>query len=122
MSRSNAAGPDGLAAWRAEVIDLQAGRITTVRELRASGTTLGAPVVWSEVFAACDDPMVIVRWSDLRLSDAVGATTVVDEVRVNYQAIGDGGCARTNSTVSADGASFEQATATERRTSICAAW
>ena len=38
----------------------------------------------------------------------------VDGVRVNYQAIGDGGCARTNSSVVGD--AFEQRTGTERTT------
>ena len=50
--------PDGLVAWRGEVTDLSSGITTVVRDLWAAGSGLAAPVVWSEVFAACDDPAV----------------------------------------------------------------
>jgi hypothetical protein len=59
--------------------------------------------VWSEVFAACDDPRVVVRWSDL------GALTVDRDlisaraVRVNYQAYDAGGCSNTASMLDGDG-------------------
>jgi hypothetical protein len=95
-------------AWRGEVIDLQAGVVTHVRDLWAAGSTLSAPIVWSEVFADCDDPTVVVEWSDLRLTDTANRTVTVDAVTVNYQSLADGGCAITDSRVADDGAGFEQ--------------
>jgi hypothetical protein len=116
VSRSRDEAPAGLVAWRGEVIDLQAGVVTHVRDLWAAGSTLTAPVVWSEVFADCDDPTVVVEWSDLRLTDAAGRTVTVDAVTVNYQSLADGGCAITSSQVADDRAGFEQRTNVERRT------
>jgi hypothetical protein len=109
-----AGAPSGLNAWRGEVTDLTDGRTTVVRELWAGGTSLTAPVMWSEVFARCDDPPATVRWSELRLVDDLGAPLEVDRVRVNYQSLSDGGCANTDSAV--DEVGFVQVTNTSRRT------
>jgi hypothetical protein len=116
VSRSPEPGPGGRLGWRGEVIDVDEEVVTVVRDLWAEGTTLASPVVWSEVFADCDDPTVIVRWSDLRLTDEAGRTATVDEVRVNYQSLGDGGCATTDSRVAEGTAAFEQRTGVERVT------
>jgi hypothetical protein len=102
----------GLTAWRGEVVDLAANVTTVVRDLWAAGDHLAAPMVWSEVFADCDDPGAAVRWSDLVLVDEVGRRTQVRSARVNYQARQEGGCAATNSDVDGDG--FIQATGAAR--------
>lgn len=48
------------------VTDLATNRTTVVRRLDVPGATrLTDPVVWSEVFARCDDPPSAVRWFDL---------------------------------------------------------
>ena len=47
---------DGM--WRGEVTDLTTGEAVTVRDLFAASPLLGDPMVWSEVFARCDDPSV----------------------------------------------------------------
>ncbi len=108
------APPAGATAWRGTVTDLVSGTATVVRDLWATGSALAAPVVWSEVFARCDDPSVAVRWQDLRLIDEAGRSTTCDRVRVSYQARRDGGCATTD--VSTDAVGVVQVTGTSRRT------
>ena len=90
------------------------GRATVLRDLlpggdRPGGSLLHAaagitaehqsylrnPLVWSEVFADCDAPSVVVRWSDLRGEAEDGELVYPDAVRVNYQSARDGGCANT---------------------------
>ena len=80
---------DGDGWWVGEVTDLVAGTTTAVRRLRGGGTHLVAPVVWSEVFARCDDPTVTVRWSALDPTPA--------SLRPTYQSHDQGGCANTAS-------------------------
>jgi len=58
-----------------------------VRTLHAGGDRLAGLVVWSEVFARCDDPSVTVRWS--------GFDPVPAGLRATYQSTADGGCANT---------------------------
>jgi hypothetical protein len=99
--------------WRGEVVD-DDGAVTVVRDLHAGGRTLDAPVVWSEVFAACDEPAGTVRWSGLHLSADDGTQVAPDTVRVSYQPLAEGGCITTDVVVDGDG--FVQRTATERRT------
>jgi hypothetical protein len=110
------AAPPGLSAWRGEVTDLVTSRTTVVRDLWGPGTALGAPVVWSEVFARCDDPPSAVRWRDLRLIDQTGQAQEVGRVRVNYQSRAEGGCATTD--VSVDELGVVQTTGTERHTAL----
>jgi hypothetical protein len=105
---------DGRTAWRGEVTDLTRGATVVVRDLWAAGTSLDAPVVWSEVFARCDDPTSIVRWSGLRMIAADGASSDARRVRVNYQSLADGGCTTTDS--SPDAVGVVQTTGTTRRT------
>ena len=52
-------------------------------------------MVWSEVFARCDDPSVVVRWSDLSVTTASGAAHP-DRLAVSYQTKLDGGCDNTS--------------------------
>ena len=106
--------PPGLHAWRGEVTDLETGIVTVVRDLWSPGTRLASPVVWSEVFARCDDPSSSVRGSGLRLTDTTGTRHDVTAVSVNYQGVDDGGCVNTNS--SADDIGVVQTTGTLRAT------
>ncbi len=111
--------PDTPGAWRSEVTDLVSGITQTVRDLlpeeppRDQASYLLRPVVWSEVFAACDAPSVTVRWSDLHAVDVNGTEVRPSAVRVNYQAWQDGGCRNTNAGID-DGGGYLQVTNTAR--------
>lgn len=87
---------------------------TAVRELHAGGTGLADVVVWSEIFARCDDPSSVVTWSGFEARTADGVTVRPDRVVVNYQRHADGGCANTDVRPTAGGLS--QLTSTGRTT------
>ena len=70
---------------------------TLVRCLDAPGDTLRNPMVWSEVFADCDDPGVSVRWTDLEVVTRSGRRVPVDSVVTRYQHRHEGGCDNTSS-------------------------
>lgn len=119
--------PEVPGAWRAEVTDIAAGESTDIRDLfpwskarpgfigrwlaRTRGSShsakvqekgagsgfLARPMVWSEVFAACDDPGVTVEWGGFRALDEEGRLWCPQAVSVNYQAASEGGCPNTNS-------------------------
>jgi hypothetical protein len=99
------AAPDGVAApgdgvaWRGTVTDLETDEPAVVRDLYSPGGYLVSPMVWSEVFARCEQPSVTVRWSDLAATTADGDTVRPAQVRVNYQARADGGCDNTSASV-----------------------
>ncbi len=86
-----------LTAWRGSLTDLTTGECTVVRDLHAWGDRIAGVIMWSEVFARCDDPQVAVRWSDATVTGTDGRTRRPGSFRVNYQAPGDGGCANTTS-------------------------
>ena len=86
---------DGDGWWTGSVTDLTSGVETVVRRLHGGGDALASPVVWSEVFARCDDPSVVVRWSDLSPPPA--------SLQPTYQSHVDGGCANTQSRRDGDG-------------------
>ena len=69
-----------------------------VRRLHGGGESLSSVVVWSEVFARCDDPSVVVRWSDF-----VGGEVRPPAVRLTYQSRGAGGCDNTTARAVAGG-------------------
>lgn len=98
--------------WRGEIADFSSGRSVVVRDLYAPGSELVQPMVWSEVFAACDDPQVMVRWSGFGALTDTGEVVRPRAVRVNYQAYEAGGCSNTN--VLFDGDGIIQATNAER--------
>lgn len=100
--------------WRGEVTDLIGGLVTVVRDLHADGDGLADLVVWSEVFARCDHPPVVVRWSDLEAVTEAGDTVVPRSLQVTYQSTADGGCDNTDVVVDDLGAL--QVTATPRST------
>lgn len=111
IARGDSTPPPGLHAWRGEVTDLTTGIVTVVRDLWSAGTRLTAPIVWSEVFARCDDPSSSVRWSGLRLLDDHGTRHDVTAVSVNYQTLADGGCVTTDARVDAVGVVQQTGTA-----------
>ncbi|MEA3018950.1 MAG: hypothetical protein QOI47_474 [Actinomycetota bacterium] len=86
---------DGDGWWSGAVTDLATDATTVVRRLFGGGDALGEPVVWSEVFARCDDPRVAVRWSDF--------SPAPRRLRESYQSHVDGGCANTRSSPDGDG-------------------
>jgi hypothetical protein len=86
---------------------------TLVRCLDAPGEFLATPMVWSEVFADCDDPAVAVRWSGLEVVTRSGRRLQIGSVVARYQSRHDGGCDNTSS--GTDGHAFVQMTNTVRR-------
>ncbi len=86
-----------LTAWRGSVTDLDTGERTVVRDLYAWGDRITGVIMWSEVFARCDDPQVAVRWSDAGVATATGEELRPRGFGVNYQSDPDGGCANTTS-------------------------
>ena len=104
----------GLVAWRGSVTDLETGETTVVRHLFSPGHLIEGPVVWSEVFAACDEPGTCVRWSDLTARTEAGDEVAAAAVSVNYQAVDDGGCVTTD--VAVDAVGVVQRTGCHRRT------
>jgi hypothetical protein len=105
----------GEGLWRGEVTDPTTGVATTVRDLIAPSTFLAEPMVWSEVFARCDDPPVTVRWSDFEAVTEHGDRITPTALVVNYQPHADGGCANTTSVLDDQGGAL-QVTNTERAT------
>lgn len=104
--------PDLAGHWQGEVTDGSTGEASVVRHLDAGGDRLMAPVVWSEVFARCDDPSVSVRWSGFQGRTATGDRVVPGGLSVSYQNREAGGC--DNTTVSLDGVGAVQTTNAER--------
>jgi len=94
-------------AWRGEVTDLTTGDTTAVRDLIARAPFLGEPMVWSEVFARCDDPPVTVRWSDFEVVIDRGDHFAPTALIVNYQSPADGGCANTTSVLDEAGCALQ---------------
>jgi hypothetical protein len=102
--------------WRGEVVDVISGQETAVRDLFVGGEFLAEILVWSEVFARCDDPSVVVRWSDFQVATERGDRFAPEVLTVNYQSHADGGCANTTSVVDHAGRGVLQITNTERVT------
>lgn len=73
--------------WRATINGF------VIRDLYVPGATFMVPeYLWSEVFADCDDPSVLVEWSFPTVTDAV-ETFPIETGTLNYQ---DPGCDNTN--------------------------
>jgi hypothetical protein len=96
---------DGL--WRGEVTDVSTGVATTVRDLIAPSPFLTDVMVWSEVFARCDDPSVTARWSDFVAVDERGNRFEPVALIANYQSRADGGCANTTSALDDQGRALQ---------------
>jgi len=86
-----------VTAWRGSVTDLSTGTTTVVRDLYPPGDRISGLIMWSEVFARCDDPLAMVRWSRAEAVRADGSVARPVGFGVNYQAEHDGGCANTDS-------------------------
>ena len=107
------APPMPYSVWRAELDDPNTGQTVPIRDLFCRGDRLVDPMVWSEVFAHCDDQSVRVRWTEFATRTATEPVFPF-AVTVNYQSYADGGCTNTNSYV--DNIGFVQATNAERTT------
>ncbi len=81
--------------WRGVVVDTRSGETVTVRELAGGGDRLADPVQWSEVFAPCDAPSVVVAWADPAAETPRGRRRPTG-YRVTYQSTEAGGCSNTN--------------------------
>ncbi len=99
--------------WWAGIVRDPGGEVVEVRRLHGGGHRLEAPVVWSEVFARCDDESVSVRWEHPRylLQEGWSAPT---HYQVNYQSFERGGCS--NTSVRLAGSGVAQVTNTMRTT------
>ncbi len=86
---------------------------TLVRHLGVPDQSLLGPMMWSEVFADCDDPTVTVEWSDLTVIARSGQRVPIRAAVARYQSWSEGGCTNTSSTVEGD--VFVQTTSTPRR-------
>jgi hypothetical protein len=98
--------------WLGSVTDLASGDRTVVRELYVDAEHLVSPMVWSEVFADCDAPPVVVRWSSPSAVGTDGQFVTPTAVSLSYQSERDGGCSNTSTTCE-DGWLVQQ-TSTER--------
>jgi hypothetical protein len=87
---------------------------TLVRELDVPSASLSSPIVWSEVFADCDDPAVSVRWSGAEVVTRSGERMAIRAAITNYQHRSEGGCDNTSSVVEEH--AFVQTTSTSRVT------
>lgn len=98
--------------WQGSITDLSSGTETVVRDLHIEADSIGAPVVWTEAFAHCEEPSVAIRWSDLEASDRSGQIVRPKTGRTNYQTESAGGCS--NTTFELDRGGVIQRTGTER--------
>ena len=89
--------PDRPGWWTGEVVDLARGVTTVVRRLAGGGDHLTLPVVWSEVFAQCDDPGVTALWSEPGGLTVAGEEWKPEFYTTTYQRETDGGCSNTDS-------------------------
>lgn len=92
---SRSAPPPGHRAWSATITDTLDHRTTVIRDLFVPASRVRAVLVWSEVFARCDDPPTQVLWSDPQVVTADGQRSIPDRAAVNYQTLRDGGCTNT---------------------------
>jgi hypothetical protein len=81
----------GLEGWAALVDGLP------IRDLHVGGDRLVGVGMWSEVFAPCDAPTSVVRWSGMQGTTVTGAVVRPTAVVTGYQAVRDGGCSNTTS-------------------------
>jgi len=98
------------AGWRGKIIDLMSGDDVVVRDLYVGGDRLANLVVWSEVFASCNDPTVVVRWSGFEGYGADGSIIRPRSVGLTFP---PDGCPNTDTV--ADDVGFLQVTSTTRR-------
>jgi hypothetical protein len=95
-------GPEP-GSWTGLVTDLSSDLSVQVRHLYGGGDHLVSPMVWSEVFARCEDPAVEVKWSHPEGRTADGTRWSPDSYRITYQSYDQGGCANTDTRIVAGG-------------------
>ncbi len=81
----------GLEGWAALVDGIH------IRDLHVGGDRLVGVGMWSEVFAPCDAPTSVVRWSAMEATTVDGRRVHPIGVVTAYQAVRDGGCSNTTS-------------------------
>ena len=96
--------------WRGEITDTTTGQTQLVRDLLADGDRLTSVTMWSEVFARCDHPSAMARWSRPEWTTVPGGVTSLTRVRVTFPSGGD--CPNTD--VGTDGVGIFQRTNTPR--------
>jgi len=115
ISRSTDPAPvDGLVGWHGSITDLTTSTTIGIRDLYVAADRISGAVMWSEVFARCDDPSSAVRWADPTAVDLTGMERRPVSVSTNYQSHAEGGCANTCSIP--DEAGIVQRTACDRVT------
>ncbi|HMK11221.1 MAG TPA: hypothetical protein VK461_06550 [Acidimicrobiales bacterium] len=87
--------------WRGEVDDTVSGEGHLIRDLLVPGDRLTSAVMWSEVFAPCDAPSAMVRWTRPEWETTSGSVTSPTRVRATFPASGD--CPNTEVGVDASG-------------------
>jgi len=102
-----------MVAWRGTVTHIETAEEIRIRDLYTKGEYLIRPMVWSEVFARCEHPTAVVRWSEMQAVTADGVDIHPPHVQVNYQSRADGGC--DNTTVGVDEIGILQMTNARRR-------
>ena len=95
--------PNNPTAWRATITDLTTMTETVIRDIYGGGTELTNIIMWSEVFAACNDPQVQVRWTNYQALTDTAQVVVPATGVVSYQPVSQGGCTNTSTTTDATG-------------------
>lgn len=90
----------GTAGWRGEITDTTTGQTWHIRDLLVEADRLTGFVVWSELFCACTDPQVVVRWTEPVVRTAAGEERVPNSVRVTFPG---GGCPNVDTVSTPDG-------------------
>jgi hypothetical protein len=98
--------------WTGSVVSMVDGQEQVIRDLLVPADALIRPMVWSEVFARCDDPSVSATWRDPLAHTARGPVGP-SAYRVSYQSEDAGGCSNTDVVPTTDG--IRQLTAVDRQ-------
>jgi hypothetical protein len=88
------------SGWRGEITNVSTGVTSHIRDLFAGGDRLTGFVVWSELFCACTDPQVVVRWSDFAAATSSGVVRRPQSVRLTFPG---GGCPNVDTVRTAEG-------------------
>lgn len=99
--------------WTGSIVAMADGHEQVIRDLFVTADALVRPIVWSEVFARCDDPSVAATWRDPVAHTANGPVKPV-AYRLSYQSEEAGGCSNTDVVRTDEG--IRQVTAVDRRT------
>ena len=98
--------------WTGSIRAMADGSEQVIRDLVVPADGLVRPMVWSEVFARCDDPSVSATWRE-PVAVTGGGPVEPTAFRVSYQSEDAGGCSNTDVVPTAEG--IRQVTAVDRR-------